>query len=195
MRIFIFALSCGRATLSSMHGKQEQRILTKQSPERIEQFRAIYLAHYQALYMKAYLILKNPAIAEDIVQDLFAKLWQSGSFIEHVSKMAPYLHQAVKNACLDHLRKEIRHQSAVSNIHPQTSTELFDSITSKESIENLTNVLSELPEQCRKIIDLVYIHEKKYKEAADQLNISVNTVKTQLRRGLAKIRERMKPYK
>jgi|SRR5690606_24136645 len=159
----------------------------------VKAFQELYLEHYRSLCAKALFILKDPKSAEDAVQDLFVKLWRTNADIHQIRQPEAYLHQALRNVCLDYIKKNQFHQSVYEvDGTIENDIDLFDQIAKKEMVGLMDQVVSALPEQCRVIFTLVYLDGKKYQEAADLTGISVNTVKTQLKRGMEKLREKVK---
>lgn len=179
----------------SMNKETDRDVLKISQSEDFEVFRRLYIDHYQGLCARAFLIVKDQDMAEDIVQDLFAKLWQSKSSYHYIQQPEAYLNQALRNACFDYLKKNKSIQTTDDFESSVSDIDLFEMVSKKEIMGQLHVAMQELPEQCRKIFDLVYLQGKKYQEAAEQMQVSINTVKTQLKRGLSKLREQMKQYK
>ena len=78
-------------------------------------------------------------------------------------------------------------------LHPESYYPLSNLI-SNESVEEVENAINALPDQCREIFTMSRFDELTYEEIASQLNISINTVRTQISRALHKLREQLKEY-
>jgi RNA polymerase sigma-70 factor (family 1) len=151
-------------------------------------FKSIFDAHYQRLVLFADSFLLNTAAAEDIVQTVFADLWQQGLWKDRTLAIQPYLYKAVKNRCLNEIRNQnvrdshnVRYVQAMLNVWE-------DGEDHQALFEELKKCICNLPEQVRRTIELRYFHGKSVSETADILNVSENTVKTQIKRGRASLK-------
>ena len=97
----------------------------------------------------------------------------------------------MKNACLNHIRHErsrVRKLEEVWKNREEVETDKEEETEEKEAVYK---AIAELPEQCRRIFMMCCVEGKKYQEAADALNISVNTVRTQMGRAFKTLREKL----
>ena len=152
----------------------------------------ILLERYKVkLYNFASSYLSEVEGPEDVVQDAFLKLWQKRLYLRDSLSVQSFLFITVKNKCLNICkhRKVIRKYKRfqISNENFESSGQILS--TNENSIlEKIYKTLEALPPRCREIMQLYYIEGLKNKEIAIQLSISVNTVKTQKRRGLYVLR-------
>lgn len=161
----------------------------------VDAFGLLFKKHYKSLCISALLLVKDEKIAEDVVQDVFLKIWSKKDELKQISNISSYLYISVKNACLDHLRK-IKHTDDINEIEiSDEALDPFHSVRIKELSKHLQEATDSLPTQCKVIFEMVYIDGKKYQEVADELGVSINTIKTQLKRALEKMRAIMKKYK
>lgn len=130
--------------------------------------------------------------AEDIVQETFIYLWTNRERIEYTGSVYAYLFRAVKNSCVDyklHEKVEERYRQEVQ------MTEKEDEESVEENADdlyaNIQLIMETLPQKCREIFIMGCVESMTYKEIAEQLNISVNTVKTQMKVAYKKIREEL----
>lgn len=130
--------------------------------------------------------------AEDIVQEVFIYLWTNRERIEYTGSVYAYLFRAVKNSCVDyklHEKVEERYRQEVQ------MTEKEDEESVEENADdlyaNIQLIMETLPQKCREIFIMGCVESMTYKEIAEQLNISVNTVKTQMKVAYKKIREEL----
>ena len=158
----------------------EKRILESLKKEDRSAFRELFDAYYDALILFANHLLNNAEAAEDVVQDCFVDFWISRRFEHLDGGIGKYLFQSVKHAALNDLRgcrrREKRHASLQQEI-------------SEEELEVLYAAIRQLPEERRKIFTLICLEGKKYQEVADMLQISINTVKTQMGRSFQFLRK------
>jgi RNA polymerase sigma-70 factor (family 1) len=160
-----------------------------------EGFKTLFQKYYKSLCIQAYLLLQDEGEAEDLVQDVFVKFWQERKFEVIQQSLGAYLTTMVKHAALNLLKyksrlnkKERSYQERIAIIESTNVMEIQEMATMVQS------VIAQLPEQCKRIFELVCVEGKKYQEAAAIAGVSVNTVKTQLRRAFAKLRESLKDY-
>lgn len=136
--------------------------------------------------------------AEEIVSDVFVKIWNRREALEEVANLEVYLFIAIKNHSLNYLE-----QYSSLRIAPLTDTgiaQLTNSIDPEKTMEwkeilfKLDQEVDRLPDQCRKVFKLIKEEGFKYKEVAEILNISPRTVETQLFRAMRRLNEAIGPY-
>lgn len=137
--------------------------------------------------------------AEDIVHDIFVKIWNYDSFMIIDQSMGNYLFRSVQNACWDYLKRQTVRDDYISKTIAWLKEEELtyknnpvDQIIDKEQIETVYKAIDQLPEKCREIFLLSYMEEKKNAEIAYMLNISVRTVETQIYKALKSLRNTLK---
>ena len=141
----------------------------------------------------AFRVLKDDAIAEEVVQDVFLKLWrQPERWSESRGRISTYLMAITRNAAIDRLRSEQRRP-----IHTAVPTEDATAELSQDPIVDdpiwleghvLRQLLQQLPDDRRTVVELAYFQGMTHSELADYLDIPLGTVKTRLRRGLQQLR-------
>ncbi len=154
-------------------------------------FRLLFDTYYIPLVLFANKIIQNEHSSEDIVQETLINFWQKKNLSNIESNIDYYLFKSVKNKTIDYLKSRDKRQEVFTPITEELErTEITDS---EEQIEyaKLYQTIEQLPAERQKVFKLVYLEGLKYKEAADVLNISVNTVQTQLRRALQFLRENL----
>ena len=129
-------------------------------------------------------------LAEDIVQDLFVKLWDEKIYMKFDNSISPYLFKAVKNNTLQGIKKQSKYQfdaieKVVNNLMEE---EPLDFATLEEEKKKLYEQVEALPEKCKEVFKAIVLENMKYKEVAERLDISVNTVKTHYARALKQLR-------
>lgn len=177
---------------------QELLRLMKNNDE--EFLKMLFKLYYSKLCSYAAVFVKSHDLAEEIVQETFIKFWENRKELHIEHSFRSYIFRSVHNNCINYLRKSevLRKQSrqmaeeimyhneaALRNFSPT----IIDDIITEELQENLSNVINDLPPQARKIFLLSRFDQLSYTEIADQMKISVNTVKTQMKRTLGKLRE------
>jgi RNA polymerase sigma-70 factor (ECF subfamily) len=148
--------------------------------------------YYSQLVFFSITITNNEASSDDAVKDAFIKLWKVRQSLAESKKIKALLYRIVRNASIDILREEKsrNHRSEVFYLeqHNNEGT-VLQKMVEAETYQQLYNALSHLPPRCRQIFELFYFHDKPIKEIAEELGISVNTVKTQKQRAIQMLRE------
>ena len=139
--------------------------------------------------------------AEDIVHDVFLKLWDRQIFFLPGNDLKRILFVAVKNACIDYLRKHNLEQKYIDNRAIQLKLDELDFYDSSDELfmkEDILKLLlqkiEKLPERCREIFKLSYMEGLKACEIAEQLKISPRTVENQLYRALLFLKKTTSRY-
>ena len=159
-------------------------------------FDMLFRSYYSALVFIASDILRDRPSAEEAVQDVFVKLWKTGSTLSINTSLSSYLTTMVRNRCIDYLRANERRIKTVSIENPDIQIKLhelgmetsFEEELFPDSLEiAIKQALEKLPPQCRQIFELNRFDGLSTKEISEKLNISVSTVKTQIARALKKL--------
>lgn len=154
-------------------------------------------------FSRTYVIAEEDA--ENIVQDTFLYLWEHLDLLKEIEHLDAFLFTLIKNRCLNFLKHQSYVQDktcplkATEELEAQLNLyalEQFDETTSSISeVENLLmQTMQKLPERCREIFLLSRMEGLKYKEIAERLDISVNTVENQISIALRKLRTELKDY-
>jgi RNA polymerase sigma-70 factor (family 1) len=158
-------------------------------------FESIFKEHYNTLANYAYSILKNKQNAEDVVQDVFVKLWQNSPDVISTPQVKFYLVAATKNKCISFLRKE----SGKTFVQPEDAQlHAHADEPARTEQENITLVISKaltaLPPQCLAIFKLSRFGKLTYQQIADELGLSVKTVENQMGKALRIMRNYAKQH-
>ena len=138
--------------------------------------------YYQSLCSFVFIYIKDKYVVEDIVIDCFAKIWEERFSLQIKSSLQNYLVTIVKNSAITYLRKnqlQFTNFESIINLIPD---EVSDPLQDSGILNKLYHAINKLPEQRRKILKMAAFEEKSYAEIAGELNISINTVKTQMSR-------------
>jgi RNA polymerase sigma-70 factor (ECF subfamily) len=124
--------------------------------------------------------------AEGIVQEVFVRLWDARETLNIHTSLRSYLYTAVKNSCLNQLKRESFSSSLEGKEERSDTTTLRPDaqLESDEIAEALEEAIGSLPSKCRQIFCLAKFDGLSYQEIAEIQGVSVNTVKTQLKRAL-----------
>jgi len=151
----------------------------------------LYLAYMPYLLRFARSIIKNNELAEEVVSDVFIKVWQNRAELGKIDNLKLYLYVSTKNTALNylsrHFRKDIISLEEMSlNISMGTYNPEQLLITS-EAVKKINQEIQKLPPRCRLIFKLVKEDRLRYSEIGRLLNISVKTIDNQMAIALKKI--------
>lgn len=169
-------------------------------------FRCIYDRHYESLCRFADLFLHDAALAEEIVDDVIFYLWEHRKEVEIAYSLRAYLMKSVRNRCLNELNSLSRREELrFSSFSLPENTEFLDTLfiekehplgylLEQELEDELLRGIEALPEECRTVFKKSRFEQKKYEEIAQELNISVNTVKYHIKNALAFLQKHVSGY-
>jgi RNA polymerase sigma-70 factor (family 1) len=159
---------------------------------------------YNKLYNEYYLILsvfagryvKDLDIAREIVQDLFVHLYEIRKSLVITTSLKAYLYQSVRNKCLNLILQNQLHEDHLEKIkiNEISSTGVEEEIMEIELEHQVYKIVSQLPDQCQKIFTLSRVDGKKNREIAENLNISIRTVETQISKAIRILRNKLHDY-
>ncbi|MDX3916119.1 MULTISPECIES: RNA polymerase sigma-70 factor [Olivibacter] len=132
-------------------------------------------------------IVGDEYIAEELAQAAFIKLWKKRSGFASLLKIKAFLYIVIKNDAFNHLKKEksrLKIEQQLSQKLPFSEQDITDRIIYTEMMLILDRAISDLPERCKKVIELSYHDEKSSKEIAEAMGVSVSTVDNQRARGI-----------
>jgi RNA polymerase sigma-70 factor, ECF subfamily len=164
-----------------------------------EYIKEIFRLYYSGLCTYATTFVKVPDLAEEIVQETFIKLWENRALNNVETSVKPYIYRSVHNNCINYLknsevlRRQSSHMAEEILYHNEVALRNFspaviDDLISEELEIKLNKVLDEMPPQARKIFMMSRFDQLSYQEISESMGISVNTVKTQMKRVLSKLR-------
>lgn len=157
-------------------------------------FTAIYIRYNKMLYVLAYKYLKDSFRAEDIVQQVFLKLWEARSLFAGAINLRNYLYTSAKNLILNEIRdnfSDMEKNYAVIQNRPEFEDKLQSALEEKDLFQHFYKILAELPEQKRKVCLLKIRDNLSNQEVADKLHISVPTIKSHYSQAIKLLRDKM----
>lgn len=184
--------------------EHDDRLLEKIKNSDEIAFKIIYKKYYPRLYyyILEFVVFKD--IAENIIQDTFFTFWTKRKDLKENSNLSAYLFTVAKNNCLYRLRDQRYRQklfstSVISPEEFELNLEVFDSLdTSSITIDEIERIikrtLDELPTQNRNVFILSRFHDRKNKEIAEELNISVKVVEKHITKSLKIFKSALKDY-
>ena len=143
--------------------------------------------------------------AQDIVQDVFFELWEKQLEFDSFVNLNGFLFMMLKNRCIDFLRRKTLERQTIDEMQSEYNRTLKLNFESLEALDNklfnesnidtvLQNAIDSLPEKCREIFVMNKIEGKKQKLIAQELDISIDTVESQMAIAYKKLKEVLKDY-
>jgi RNA polymerase sigma-70 factor (ECF subfamily) len=156
-------------------------------------FDTIFRANYPPLVGLAEQLVRERAVAEEIVQDVMLELWRRREALVVEDSLRAYLYRATRNRALNHLRHGrverigAPHAAGSSTVGPDAPERLVE----EELDVAVHEAIGSLPERCREIFELSRMHGLRYAEIASTLGISVKTVEAQMGKALRTLRTQL----
>ena len=166
-------------------------------------FEELFRKYFTGLCIYACEFVKKNEVAEEIVEDVFCKIWEKRKSLEVTVSLKSYLYRSVYNTSLNYLKSEKHHMKNQDNLADNFENMLpistpgditSSSLLSEELEMKIEQAINSLPEKSQIIFRLSRFEGLKYSEIAEKLNLSVKTVETQISRVLKKLRVQLKDY-
>lgn len=159
------------------------------------EFDNIFRLYYEHLYNYAHQYLPDPDDCHDIVTAAYEDVWRNFDRVK-TDTVRDYLFTCVRNKCIDQLRRRKSHDGYIEFVRLMSSPhEDSSALEHDDQLHTMRLLLDSLKSPTREILEACYLYEKKYQEVADEMHISVSTVKKHMVRALRTIREFKKKLK
>lgn len=155
-------------------------------------FTQLYEKYWRQVYNFSRLYLTNKSTAEEVVQEVFVKVWESHDFIREDENFKGLLFIITRNLIFNRHRKSVNedfYKMTVLSAMENTSFNLEEEIEAKNLGEYIDQLIEELPPRRREIFNMSRKENKSYKEIAEYLNISEKTVENQISEALKYLRK------
>lgn len=154
-------------------------------------YNELFILFYPSLKQFAYSIVKSKQLAEEVVSDVFIKIWEKRDHLNTISNLKLYLFTSIRNTSLNYIKKQKGLQNlAADEYWVELNSIYFDPeqlLVTSEMINKINLAIKNLPSRCRMIFKLVKEEGLKYREVAEILNLSPKTVENQMTLALKKI--------
>ena len=161
-------------------------------------FEELFKLFYERLLNFCMHYIKNKEAAEEIVSNVFLKVWIKRKELSHVQNLETYLFISVKNFSLNYIKQFSNYR--VTYLEETGRHQLLNThdpekeLERRELIFKMNQAIETLPQQCKIIFRLIKEEGLKYKDVAEILAISPRTVETQLMRAMQKLDKILSPY-
>ncbi len=173
---------------------QHKNIIDGLKKGRRESFKTLFDSYFNALCSFGIRYIPDHSAIEDIVQETFVSFWEKKDNFDHLNAVKSFLYTSVRNSCLNFLKHEAiknKHESAL--IYELESDHYFShQLIEEEAFNQLHQEIKELPKSAQRIMILA-LSGLKNPEIAEELGITVNTVKTQKKLAYSKLKEKLSP--
>lgn len=160
--------------------------------EKEKTYETLFKTHYKQLFYYALRYVNNTESAADITNDVFCHLWEKYDQLTWNDSPLPLLYTLTRNFCVNYLRKKESEQKKfnlllTSDIYTGSILEV---IRQEQKIIQIMENIQQLPPQTHHIFNECFMKGRSYQEVADENQISINTVKTHIKRALALLRRK-----
>lgn len=156
-------------------------------------YEIFFKTYYRTLISQAFYVLGDDMEAEDLVQNVFVDFWQQKRYNFINTSLKAYLQRTVYNSCLNAIakRKSVTKKLQAYGAEWQAFLEAGVADEEDKNERFAHSILKTLPVQQGQAFNLVYLEDKKYKDAAREMGISINSIKTHLKLAVRSLRERV----
>ena len=157
-------------------------------------FGYFFREYYASLCYFSFQISKDKGVAEEIAGDALMKLWERHIHFDNIPSVKSFLYTTTRNASVDWLRRQKRSKARTKEIiylAEETEGSVVQKMIETETYNEIFAVLNTLPPKCRQIFNMLYVQGKNYQQIAEELGLSINTIRNQKARGLSIIKQRI----
>lgn len=176
--------------------QKEQQWLSRISRGDRTALEELFREYYTPLVRFAYSKLQDNDLSEDVVQEVFVKLWNIRKSIQINTSLKSYLYTATKNLSLNEISKVKRH-AELNEVYVQKQEQAAEPMSEElRSVwdERIQSAISQLPPRCQEVFRLSRFDGMTYQEIADHLKISPKTVENQMGKGLSLLRKSLASF-
>lgn len=175
--------------------QNERELLSKIAERDQRAFKILYDTFSPKVYAHAFHLLHTGELAEEMVQEVFFKIWRMELGLLEINNLDAYLKTMTRNRCLNMIRRLVLDGKAdkiITQNYVEQHNETEEAIILKDTRHLINRALDLLPPQQKEVYRLCHMEGLKYEEVANKLNISVNTVQTHMSRALKSLRKHLK---
>lgn len=175
-----------------IHIEKEMLLRLQQGDE--QAFLWIYHAYKSPIGYKLLRLLKSETLVEEMMQDIFLKVWEHRASIDVEKSFKAYLYRISQNMVIDLFRRAKKEKAILEEIiagNTELYTHIEESIFQKENASLLNRLIEQLPAQRKKIFIACKLEGKSYKEVADQYGITASTVNDHLQKAMHYLKSKL----
>lgn len=164
----------------------------------VKVFESVFREFYAPLCIHARRYLIDPDVAEEVVQNMFFKMWERRDSLVITTSLAAYLYKSVTNHSLNHIKYQShirKYQEFIGfRTEDHQSVSVHDALVHSDLEKQLISLVKSLPERRRMIFEMSRLEGLRYNDIAEKLGISLKTVEIQMSKALEFMRERLRDY-
>lgn len=160
-------------------------------------FDIAFTTYYKAICFFARRYTKDSDAAEDIAEESFIKLWSNREKIEDEKHLRNWLYKTAYHGCLKWIEREkikVKSEKAIGRISDTEEKDCTENIIRAETMRQVKEAMEKLPAQCKKVFYKLYIEGKTVAETADELQLTISTIKNQKARGIKLLKIRLASF-
>lgn len=194
--------------MSEPTGPSDEALLARYRRGEVEAFRTLVRRHQRPLYNFALRQVRTPSTAEDIVQDVFVRIVQNVETFKEESRFTTWAYTIARNLCIDHLRKGMHRKhasldapngpdsdhSALGERVPASGPGADRNVIGRQLQGHISAAVEALPEDQREVFLMRQVGELPFKEIADIVGVSENTVKSRMRYALERLQTALEEF-
>ncbi len=176
------------------HNEQDLIASLKQGDEAAYNY--IFKQYWKTLYIQAFTKLQSRAAAEEVVQELFVTLWEKRNTLL-VSNLTHYLRLALRNKCIDHIRRKIakeKHWTYYQSFLPRDSNSVHETVSYNNLMEAVETRIASMPEKTKQIFQLSRFEGKSIPDVAQSIHLSEKAVEYHLSKCLKALKVYLKDF-
>jgi len=176
------------------HLQADDELIKRISENDRDAYSALYTKHLSNLYRYIYLICKSKEVSEEIVQEVFLKIWENRGSLTNVNSFKGFLYKCAKNLLLDYIRKqqsEAKLYNQFSLVSEENQLSSDHKLIYNQYYTMIQQAINSLPQKRKKIVEMRTQEDLSLDEIADRLAISKSVVKKQLYLGMGFVRNYM----
>jgi RNA polymerase sigma-70 factor (family 1) len=157
-------------------------------------FAYYFKLHHKPLLYFATRLVKDSALAEDVVEECFIKFFEKRETLQSPGTVKGFLYTIVRNSCLEQIEKlKVRqgHHSKIEYLQNITESTIAEALIRTETLAIIYRAIEQLPPASQRVFKLFYLEGKSYDEIAEKLNRSKNTIKNQKKHALILLRKKL----
>ena len=182
--------------LNPVSKQEEKELIIRLIESDSSAFEKLYFVYVERVYYFAMRYVKNQEDAEEIVQEVFTKIWESRHHIKPELSFSGYLLTTTKNTIFNENRKKVNHQAYTNYILNYLQTNMNDveeEIIFDDLMDLLNKTIEKLPAKRQEIFKLCRMEGLPYKEVSAKLGISEKTIETHMRLAIRDIKSQLEP--
>jgi RNA polymerase sigma factor (sigma-70 family) len=172
----------------------DSKLVVKMRAGDVSAFDSLYWRYYEVVYRNILKLTKDPLVSEDILQEVFIRLWEKRQDINYEQPVVNWIFVISFNLSIDYTRKKLREQELHRKLLVDSEAIPPNASVYEDYYQLLKRAIEQLSPQKQRIVKLCKLEGKTYEEAAKEMQISRHTVKEYLSAAMANLGEYMRQH-